>query len=89
MGSKGSKVQAIAAEHEVQIKFPDRDTSERQRMPNGDTQVNGNVETETTEPEQQDDNPNPSDIIRIHGRLENCNAAKQALLDQVIFCQLF
>ncbi|VVC87406.1 unnamed protein product [Leptidea sinapis] len=68
MGSRGSKVKDITAEFDVQIKFPERDTTD-----GAEQQV------------RYDDNaePGPNDIIRITGRPENCEAAKQALLDQV------
>ncbi|XP_063821782.1 vigilin [Ostrinia nubilalis] len=69
MGARGAKVKDITAEFDVQIKFPERDTSEAADIPvkNGDD----NAE------------PGVNDIIRITGRPENCEAAKKALLEQV------
>ncbi|XP_020289119.1 vigilin [Pseudomyrmex gracilis] len=71
MGAKGRKVQSITAEYDVQIKFPDRDVYDEQKM-----QVNGEngeaVETVSA-----------CDIIRITGQPDNVLAAKQALLDLV------
>ncbi|XP_017756079.1 PREDICTED: vigilin isoform X1 [Eufriesea mexicana] len=78
MGAKGRKVQMITSEHDVQIKFPDRNTYDvhildEQRVAE---QMNGeNGEVPETVP--------VCDIIRITGQPENVAAAKQALLDLV------
>jgi polyribonucleotide nucleotidyltransferase len=72
MGAKGAKVQAITQDYGVQIKFPDRNSSSSSNDTNGD--VNGSSDT----PQQQ-----PGDIIRITGKREKCEDAKQALLDLV------
>ncbi|XP_022819366.1 vigilin [Spodoptera litura] len=69
MGARGAKVKDITAEHDVQIKFPERDTTEGADVP-----VKENNESAE---------PGPNDIIRITGRPENCEAAKKALLEQV------
>ena len=66
MGPKGSNVQGITQEHNVSIKFPDRD-------PPPKPATNGDAPESPKEPE-------PRNIIRITGRLENAQAAKQALL---------
>ncbi|XP_055610576.1 vigilin isoform X2 [Uranotaenia lowii] len=68
MGKGGSKVQGITADFDVNIKFPDRDAQEAiaEGYQNGD--VNGGDPIMTT------------DIIRISGRKEKCEAAKAALL---------
>lgn len=71
MGAKGSKVQAITSEHDVLIKFPDKDTQDYSYE---DGQMNGNAD---------ENNPKPCDIIKITGKEPNCLAAKQALLDLV------
>ncbi|KAG5317065.1 VIGLN protein, partial [Acromyrmex heyeri] len=72
MGAKGRKVQNITSEYDVQIKFPDRDIYDEQKV----EQVNGeNGEGVETIP--------ACDIIRITGQPENVAAAKQALLDLV------
>lgn len=68
MGAKGTKVQAITQDYGVQIKFPDRNSSLADT--NGD--MNGSS-----------DGQHPGDIIRITGKLEKCEDAKQALLDLV------
>lgn len=68
MGKGGLKVQAITSEFEVNIKFPDRDAPEAfvEGQQNGD--VNGGEPIKTT------------DIIKISGRKEKCEKAKEALL---------
>uniref|UniRef100_A0A8C2ZRV6 High density lipoprotein-binding protein n=1 Tax=Cyclopterus lumpus TaxID=8103 RepID=A0A8C2ZRV6_CYCLU len=69
MGPKGCRIQLITREHEVQIKFPERDDS--QEAP---PQENGDVspEAEFVAPK--------CDIITIAGRAEKCEPAKAALL---------
>jgi len=66
MGTKGSKVQQIQMDHNVDIKFPER---------------RGDSEQHT--PEENGDGPRASDIITVSGRPENCESAKEALLEQV------
>lgn len=73
MGPQGRKVQNITSEFEVQIKFPDKNLQEE--FYNHDGQVNGDINTEPT--------IRQSDIIRITGKEENCEKAKQALLDLI------
>uniref|UniRef100_A0A8C2ZR22 High density lipoprotein-binding protein n=1 Tax=Cyclopterus lumpus TaxID=8103 RepID=A0A8C2ZR22_CYCLU len=72
MGPKGCRIQLITREHEVQIKFPERDDS----LPvfNAPPQENGDVspEAEFVAPK--------CDIITIAGRAEKCEPAKAALL---------
>lgn len=72
MGAKGHKVQGITSEFDVQIKFPDRDNMEPYY--NDDGQINGDINTEPVR---------SCDVIRITGKNENCQRAKQALLDIV------
>lgn len=67
MGTRGVKVQAITHDFDVQIKFPDRNSGEYE-------ETNGDINGDTTR---------PSDIIRISGKREKCEQAKQALLDLV------
>uniref|UniRef100_U5EUN4 Putative vigilin n=1 Tax=Corethrella appendiculata TaxID=1370023 RepID=U5EUN4_9DIPT len=78
MGKGGVKVQGITSEFDVQIKFPDRDTQDygNSNKENGD--INGD-----DSPASSIVNSNSNDIIRISGRLEKCEAAKQALLNLV------
>jgi len=67
MGSRGSKIQGITAEYDVQIKFPERET----------------YEAAAAAGEQENGEPRACDIIRITGKKDKCEAAKQALLDSV------
>ena len=72
MGAKGSKVQKITTDFNVQIKFPDKAMA----VENGDgspAPVNGEINGRST-------NPN---IIRITGKSKNCAEASQALLELV------
>ncbi|KAI5637987.1 KH domain-containing protein [Phthorimaea operculella] len=68
MGARGTKVKDITAEFDVQIKFPERDTTEGAEIPAR---------------QEEGAEPTPNDVIRITGRPENCEAAKKALLEQV------
>lgn len=84
MGTRGIKIQSVTSEFDVQVKFPDRDIV-------NDAQTNGDVNngdlgagddsTITTTAIKS------SDIIRITGRKEKCEAAKQALLNLVPITQ--
>uniref|UniRef100_A0A3Q3JFH3 Vigilin n=1 Tax=Monopterus albus TaxID=43700 RepID=A0A3Q3JFH3_MONAL len=72
MGPKGCRIQHITREHEVQIKFPEReDNTAGQEAP---SQENGEVSPET------EFVPRKCDIITISGRAEKCETAKSALL---------
>lgn len=72
MGPKGCRIQLITREHEVQIKFPERDDSAAgQEAP---SQENGDVSPEA------EFVPRKCDIITISGRAEKCELAKAALL---------
>uniref|UniRef100_T1J4B4 K Homology domain-containing protein n=1 Tax=Strigamia maritima TaxID=126957 RepID=T1J4B4_STRMM len=83
MGAKGCKVQYITQEFDVQIKFPDRENREGDDdvLPqNGDeVQYNGDLHMNDGEI-GTDDKPRKNDIIKITGKMENCDKAKQALL---------
>lgn len=68
MGSRGAKVQAVTSEYDVQIKFPDRDAIE---------EVEGMVNGDGDEVVRQ------CDIIKITGRKDKCEAAKQALFNLI------
>ncbi|XP_070785683.1 vigilin isoform X3 [Enoplosus armatus] len=68
MGPKGCRIQHITREHEVQIKFPERDDSAAGLKHN--TQENPEAEFV----------PRKCDIITIAGRAEKCEQAKAALL---------
>uniref|UniRef100_A0AAQ5X7A2 Vigilin n=1 Tax=Amphiprion ocellaris TaxID=80972 RepID=A0AAQ5X7A2_AMPOC len=69
MGPKGCRIQHITREHEVQIKFPERDDSQE-----ASPQENGEVSPEA------EFVPRKCDIITISGRAEKCEQAKAALL---------
>jgi len=87
MGAKGSKVQKITMDHNVQIKFPDKavengDANHQQPSVNveaageaGDAPVA--VSAPAAHAGGRSSNPN---IIRITGRQDNCENARQALL---------
>jgi len=72
MGARGSKVQNITTEFDVQIKFPDRDMGQQEYAEtNGDAEgVNGTAENVTP----------PQDIVRVSGKKEKCEGARDALL---------
>uniref|UniRef100_A0A668AKQ0 Vigilin n=1 Tax=Myripristis murdjan TaxID=586833 RepID=A0A668AKQ0_9TELE len=73
MGPKGSRIQQITRDHNVQIKFPDReDVQEAPVQENGET--NGEVK-EPGDPAA----PKKCDVIVISGRKERCEAAIEAL----------
>ena len=91
MGSKGSNVQAITQDHDVSIKFPDREKpgSVSAAVPNGDggspsASADGEGDAPTVNgddgKEEQPPVVNPRHIIIITGRQENAEAAKQALM---------
>lgn len=65
-------MQQITYEHDVHIKFPDRNAADESAETNGEAsaETNGDVARQC-------------DIIRITGVQERCEAAKQALLDLV------
>uniref|UniRef100_A0A3Q3WA91 Vigilin n=1 Tax=Mola mola TaxID=94237 RepID=A0A3Q3WA91_MOLML len=73
MGPKGSRIQQITRDHNVQIKFPEReDPQEAPVQENGET--NGEVK-EPVDPNA----PKKCDVIVISGRKERCEAAVEAL----------
>lgn len=77
MGSGGTNVREITRKFDVGIKFPDRP------VPNGNSPdeplVNGNVSSE----DNNSASLRKSDVIIITGKQENCENAKQALLELV------
>ncbi|MCL4139924.1 UNVERIFIED_CONTAM: hypothetical protein GTU68_041720 [Idotea baltica] len=64
MGPRGSKVQNITSEFDVQIKFPEKDFHGDESLPNGDAE----------------DSARPQDVVIVQGKKENCESAKNALL---------
>ena len=84
LGAKGANVQAITQDHNVSIKFPEREgKGEGQK---GESQKTEGAQTTaaaaTTNGIAAEDSgtPDPRDVIVITGRKENAEAAKQALL---------
>ncbi|XP_076054775.1 satellite-binding protein 1 Dp1 [Oratosquilla oratoria] len=84
MGARGSKVQAITTEFDVQIKFPEKDSGQQQpppvpvQEPTGEEQeqVNGEVPVPVIEKEA----PRPQDIVKVMGKKDKCEGARDALL---------
>ncbi|XP_070785681.1 vigilin isoform X1 [Enoplosus armatus] len=74
MGPKGCRIQHITREHEVQIKFPERDDSAAVPGQEAPPHENGEVSPEA------EFVPRKCDIITIAGRAEKCEQAKAALL---------
>ncbi|XP_066966353.1 vigilin [Macrobrachium rosenbergii] len=70
MGARGSKVQAITTEFDVQIKFPEKDLNIDMSQMQINGEVNGDAEPVTR----------PQDIVRLSGKKEKCEAARDALL---------
>lgn len=92
MGPKGSNVQGITQEHNVTIKFPERDTMTAKKPTqtmNGkrdDDNINDDKKGEDQNKEEEEEVEeviDPRDVILIMGRRENCEAAKKALEDLV------
>uniref|UniRef100_A0A3Q4FXF5 Vigilin n=1 Tax=Neolamprologus brichardi TaxID=32507 RepID=A0A3Q4FXF5_NEOBR len=73
MGPKGSRIQQITRDHNVQIKFPERE--DPQEAP---VQENGEADGEVKEPVDPNA-PKKCDVIIISGRKERCEAAIEAL----------
>ncbi|XP_017280693.1 high density lipoprotein binding protein a isoform X2 [Kryptolebias marmoratus] len=77
MGPKGSRIQQITRDHNVQIKFPDRDDPQ---APPAEAAVQENGETNGEVKEPVNPNaPKKCDVILISGRKERCEAAMEAL----------
>ena len=70
MGARGCKVQAITTEFEVQIKFPEKDLNVDMSQMQVNGEINGEAEVTTR----------PQDIVRLSGKNEKCEAARDALL---------
>uniref|UniRef100_A0A8D0TJ12 Vigilin n=1 Tax=Sus scrofa TaxID=9823 RepID=A0A8D0TJ12_PIG len=79
MGPKGSRIQQITRDHNVQIKFPDREENPAHGMEPA-VQENGDDPGEGRDgKEAEPGSPRRCDIITISGRKEKCEAAKEAL----------
>ncbi|XP_048844381.1 high density lipoprotein binding protein a [Brienomyrus brachyistius] len=75
MGPKGSRIQQITRDHNVQIKFPEREdlqapATEPHIQENGDARDKGVTDPAT---------PKKCDVIVLSGRKERCEAAVEAL----------
>ncbi|CAL8252303.1 unnamed protein product [Merluccius merluccius] len=81
MGPKGSRIQQITKDHNVQIKFPDReDPNAPPPAPPAEAAVQENGETNGEVKEPVDPAaPRKCDVIVISGRKERCEAAVEAL----------
>uniref|UniRef100_A0A674CR57 High density lipoprotein-binding protein n=1 Tax=Salmo trutta TaxID=8032 RepID=A0A674CR57_SALTR len=71
MGPKGCRIQQITRDHEVQVKFPERDDNANNTEP---PQENGDASPEAEFVLRK------CDVITISGRTEKCELAKIALL---------
>uniref|UniRef100_A0A672ZS72 Vigilin n=1 Tax=Sphaeramia orbicularis TaxID=375764 RepID=A0A672ZS72_9TELE len=75
MGPKGSRIQQITRDHNVQIKFPEREDPQGKEAP---VQENGEANGEVKEPVDPNA-PKKCDVIVLSGRKERCEAAVEAL----------
>ncbi|KAK7888780.1 hypothetical protein WMY93_024340 [Mugilogobius chulae] len=78
MGPKGSRIQQITRDHNVQIKFPDREDAQAASPTEAPAQENGEANGEVKEPVDPNA-PKKCDIIVISGRKERCDSAVEAL----------
>nr|XP_058155674.1 vigilin isoform X3 [Dasypus novemcinctus] len=79
MGPKGSRIQQITRDYNVQIKFPDREENPVHSVEPA-VQENGDEPAEGRDSKEADpSSPRRCDIILISGRKEKCEAAKEAL----------
>jgi len=78
MGPKGSRIQQITRDHNVQIKFPDRE--DPNAPPNAEIAIeeNGEPNGEVKEPVDPAA-PKKCDVIVLSGRKERCESAVEAL----------
>ncbi|XP_017146671.1 vigilin [Drosophila miranda] len=87
MGARGFKVQQVTSEFDVQIKFPDRDATDLvEGLTNGGLNGEGQEGEAAEQSSAAVDGAEPvrqCDVIRITGRIDKCEAAKQALLDLI------
>ncbi|XP_070687677.1 high density lipoprotein binding protein a isoform X2 [Pempheris klunzingeri] len=83
MGPKGSRIQQITRDHNVQIKFPEREDPQAAAAaaaPPAETPVQENGEANGEVKEPVDPNaPKKCDVIVISGRKERCESAVEAL----------
>uniref|UniRef100_A0A671SVC8 Vigilin n=1 Tax=Sinocyclocheilus anshuiensis TaxID=1608454 RepID=A0A671SVC8_9TELE len=81
MGPKGSRIQQITKDHNVQIKFPDREDQQgKYYTPSADAPVQENGEANGAVKEPADPLvPKKCDVIVLSGRKERCEAAVESL----------
>ena len=77
LGTKGCNVQAITQEHNVSIKFPDRGAPKT-------TPTVAEGEEPALNGGEEGEKEKSRDVILITGRVENAEAAKEALLVSVV-----
>jgi len=78
MGPKGSRIQQITRDHNVQIKFPDREDPNAPPAAEVAIEENGEPNGEVKEPVDPDA-PKKCDVIVLSGRKERCESAVEAL----------
>uniref|UniRef100_A0A673JG04 Vigilin n=1 Tax=Sinocyclocheilus rhinocerous TaxID=307959 RepID=A0A673JG04_9TELE len=78
MGPKGSRIQQITKDHNVQIKFPDREDQQGKYYTDAPVQENGEANGEVKEPADPLV-PKKCDVIVLSGRKERCEAAVESL----------
>ncbi|XP_056133981.1 high density lipoprotein binding protein a [Lampris incognitus] len=78
MGPKGSRIQQITRDHNVQIKFPEREDTQAAPPAEPPVQENGEPNGEVKEPVDATA-PKKCDVIVLSGRKERCEAAVEAL----------
>lgn len=78
MGPKGSRIQQITRDHNVQIKFPEREDPQAAPPAEAPIQENGETNGEVKEPVDPNA-PKKCDVIVISGRKERCDSAVEAL----------
>uniref|UniRef100_A0A8B9JZM6 Vigilin n=1 Tax=Astyanax mexicanus TaxID=7994 RepID=A0A8B9JZM6_ASTMX len=74
MGPKGARIQQITRDHNVQIKFPEREDQQAEAPVQENGEANGDVK-EPVDPAA----PKKCDVIVLSGRKERCEAAVEAL----------
>ena len=80
LGAKGCNVQAVTQDHNVAIKFPEREGQKGEAAQKGEGAQTSEPAVVTNGVEGEVATPDPRDVIFITGRKENAEAAKQALL---------
>uniref|UniRef100_A0A671SSZ5 Vigilin n=1 Tax=Sinocyclocheilus anshuiensis TaxID=1608454 RepID=A0A671SSZ5_9TELE len=78
MGPKGSRIQQITKDHNVQIKFPDREDQQGKYYTDAPVQENGEANGAVKEPADPLV-PKKCDVIVLSGRKERCEAAVESL----------